>query len=107
MIKSISMGTQSNMKKGIVYLVQPAELVGCNRYKVGRSKHLDLRRVIEGYNKGTRFLVIIETYIKKLFRQQYVCVSGTEYFECEDECQARRLFFDTVYLGVCVRDCLT
>lgn len=36
---------------GIIYLIQPAELVGTNRYKIGCSKKDDLSRLTTGYKK--------------------------------------------------------
>tara|TARA_B110000495_G_C22801838_1_gene468400 strand:+ start:543 stop:746 length:204 start_codon:yes stop_codon:yes gene_type:complete len=45
---------------GIIYLVQPCELVGTNRYKIGMSSKTTLDRVIKGYRKGTRYLNIQE-----------------------------------------------
>mgnify|MGYP006090550431 CR=1 FL=1 len=43
--------------EGIIYLIQPAELVGTNRYKIGCSKKPNLDRVKKGYKKGTRYLI--------------------------------------------------
>ena len=38
---------------GIVYLIQPTELIGTDRYKVGCSLKDDLTRINTGYHKGT------------------------------------------------------
>lgn len=43
----------------IVYLIQPAKLVGTDRYKIGRSSKDDLSR-IKSYKSGSRYLNIIE-----------------------------------------------
>ena len=48
------------MTKGIIYLIQPSELVGTNRYKIGCSKDASLNRCINGYKKGTRYITIME-----------------------------------------------
>jgi hypothetical protein len=37
------------MDKGIIYLIQPAELIGTNRYKIGMSNKLNLDRCKTGY----------------------------------------------------------
>ena len=74
---------------GIIYLIQPAELVGTNRYKVGCSSKSTLDRVRTGYRKGSRYLHIcecekyleIETIIKKVFNIKFRLIAGTEYFE--------------------------
>jgi len=77
--------------RGSVYLVQPAELVGCTptRYKIGCSKYDDLKRILEGYRVGTRTLLVresikpfdLEDEIKKRFNAKFKLIAGTEYFE--------------------------
>jgi hypothetical protein len=75
--------------KGIIYFVQPAELLGTQRYKVGCSSKSHLQRCTSGYRSGTRYLLImeyaepfaIEKIIKKLFTSKYKLIAGTEYFE--------------------------
>ena len=75
--------------KGIVYLVQPAELVGTNRYKIGCSNQGDLRRLTGGYKKGTRYIEIRETpvpflvekMVKERFSQTFELIAGAEYFQ--------------------------
>jgi len=74
---------------GIIYLVQPAELVGTNRYKIGCSSKNDLSRCKNGYKKGTRYISImeclepfsIESQIKRLFEAKFKLIAGKEYFE--------------------------
>jgi len=46
--------------RGTIYLVQPAELVGTEHYKIGCSAKNDLERFKKGYKKGTRFIIIME-----------------------------------------------
>ena len=36
---------------GIIYLIQPKELIGTNRYKIGCSKKDDNSRLKNGYKK--------------------------------------------------------
>lgn len=52
--------------KGIIYFVQPAELVGTDRYKIGCSKKPKLDRCKNGYRNGTRYLSIMK-YVNILY----------------------------------------
>ena len=75
-----------------VYLLQPAVLVGTNRYKIGMSREEDLSR-IKSYKRGTRYLMIIgctdtldvERKLVKEFNSNYNLIAGHEYFEADDE----------------------
>ena len=77
------------MQKGVIYLVQPAELVGTHRYKVGCSKKPNLDRCKKGYKKGTRFIAImeckyplvIESELKKAFNKKFELIAGREYYK--------------------------
>jgi len=77
---------------GIVYLVQPAELVGTSRYKIGCSTKSSLDRIHSGYNLGTRYLCIIksdvpyelENKIKSEFNDKFTLISGRETFEGDE-----------------------
>jgi len=92
-----------NNEKGTVYLVQPAELVGTNRYKIGCSAKNDLERCKKGYKKGTRFMNIqecddpfgVERKLKIRFRAKFKLVAGKEYFEGNEE-DIKREFIDVV-----------
>ena len=74
---------------GTIYFVQPAELVGTNRFKIGCSSKNDLKRCKNGYKKGTRFLIImecaepfvLEQELKKAFNTKFTLLAGKEYFE--------------------------
>lgn len=89
--------------KGIIYLVQPAELVGSNKYKIGCSNKPSLHRFKNGYKKGTRYLyigevsnpMVLEKLIKDKFNTLFTRVAGYEFFEC-DEILARITFSQTV-----------
>jgi hypothetical protein len=73
---------------GIIYLIQPSELVGTNRYKIGMSKNPNLDRC-KSYKKGSRYLCImectepsvLELNIKQEFKKVFLLIAGTEYFE--------------------------
>ena len=81
------------MNKGIVYLIQPTELLQTNRYKVGCSNKPTLERCIKGYKKGSRYLLImecnnpliLERNIKDYFNSKYSLIAGAEYFEGNEE----------------------
>jgi hypothetical protein len=88
---------------GIIYLVQPAELVGTLHYKVGCSNDLDLKRIINGYKKGTRKIIImehktpfeIEKKIISKFKEKFNLIAGNEYFE-GDEKDMKKTFFNII-----------
>ena len=81
------------MNKGIVYLIQPAELVDTNRYKVGCSRNTKLKRITNDYKKGTRYILImecenpfeIEKNIKNTFNKKFKLIAGHEYFEGDEK----------------------
>lgn len=81
------------MNKGIIYLIQPAELIGTHRYKIGCSENTELDRVKKGYKKGTRYIIImecnnpfvLEKKIKNIFNEKFKLIAGYEYFEGEEE----------------------
>jgi hypothetical protein len=86
-----------------VYLVQPVELVGTNRYKIGMSSLGNLTRV-RSYKNGTRYLCIfekpnalaIEKNLKRAFNGRYKLIGGNEYFQADDESEMIDLFVSTV-----------
>ena len=86
---------------GIIYLVQPCELVGTNRYKFGCSSKPNLDRVRTGYKKGTRYLYIcecinpfgLERELKKLFVDNFSLIAGNEYFQ-GDEYEIKKIFIN-------------
>ncbi len=88
---------------GIVYLVQPAELVGTNRYKIGCSSKNDLSRCKNGYKTGTRYIHImectepfnIESVIKQVFNEKFKLIAGKEYYE-GNETDMKTTFFEIV-----------
>jgi hypothetical protein len=80
------------MDTGIVYLIQPTELIGTNRYKIGCSSKSTLNRCTTGYRSGTRFISIaecknpfsVEKKIKAIFNYKFTLVAGYEYFEGDE-----------------------
>jgi hypothetical protein len=86
----------------IVYLLQPAELVETDIYKVGHSLSEEIARCKNGYKKGTRYICIIkcndakmlETKIKNHFKIKFKLMVGQEYFRgTEFELQSEFLIF--------------
>jgi hypothetical protein len=75
--------------KGLLYLIQPAELVGTQRYKIGYSKNTDLDKFRRDYKKGSRFLDIYEyehspllvREIRSNFNNKFRLVAGRTYYE--------------------------
>ena len=70
-------------------MVQPAELVGTDRYKIGCSGNPSLDRCKKGYRQGTRYLHImecnnpfnLENTLKIKFNERFSLVAGKEYFK--------------------------
>jgi hypothetical protein len=78
-----------NNEKGLLYLIQPAELVGTSRYKIGYSRTNDLNKFRKDYKKGSRFLDIYEydhspllvREIRNNFNNKFKLVAGRTYYE--------------------------
>lgn len=74
-----------------VYLVQPATLVGTNRYKIGMSGKSSVSR-LSAYHVGTRLLAVNEcidvvkkeTELIRIFNSKFKLIAGHEYFVVED-----------------------
>ena len=90
---------------GIIYLIQPCELVETKRYKVGMSKNTSLDRVKNGYKKGSRYLCImevknpiqVEKNIIKVFNETYKNIAGKEYYQIDvEEKEMIKLFINIV-----------
>lgn len=79
------------MSTGIVYLIQPCELIKTNRYKIGMSRKTDLSRM-KAYKNGTRYIFIceckdalkLEKILIKAFNKKYTRIAGREYFEINE-----------------------
>jgi hypothetical protein len=80
------------MIRGIIYLIQPAVLVGTNKYKLGCSRSSTLNRCIKGYLKGSRYIsihecndpLIVEKILIKKFKVLFKLVAGNEHFEGDE-----------------------
>lgn len=76
---------------GIVYLIQPSQLIGTQRYKIGCSRDVNMVRCV-AYNKGTRYIYtaecnepfVVEKKIKEVFNKKFRLISGNEYYEGEE-----------------------
>lgn len=90
---------------GTLYFIQPAELVGTNRYKIGCSAKNDMIRC-KSYRVGTRYIMILECYnpfgvesiLKRRFESFFRRVAGKEYFE-GDEHEMLNIFYETYRLS--------
>jgi len=75
--------------KGLLYLIQPAELVGTQRYKIGYSKNNDIAKFRKDYKKGSRILDVYEyerapllvSEIRNSFNNKFKLVAGRTYYE--------------------------
>lgn len=89
--------------EGIVYLIQPSELVGTERYKLGCSGKSSTQR-LNAYKKGTRVLCVnlvkkpyfVEKKLKESFLQEFDVVAGNEYFITNDERKMYMKFHEIV-----------
>ena len=78
--------------KGIIYLIQPAELLGTNRFKIGCSTKSDLSRC-NSYKRGSRYICILECdeplklekQLKDKFNSIFTLIAGKEYFEGDEK----------------------
>lgn len=79
---------------GYVYLLQPAELVGTSRYKIGISSKDNLNR-LRSYGCGTRYIFFLECEdffgIERILKREFAMekeirlIKGKEYFEGEEK----------------------
>ena len=76
----------------IFYLIQPAELIGTMRFKIGYSKKSDFERIRKAYKMGTRYINVqevqnpfeIEKKLIELFNEKFKLIAGREYFEGDE-----------------------
>lgn len=90
---------------GYIYLLQPAELVGTDRYKLGISSKDNLNR-LKSYGLGTRYIffmecndyIFIETKLKEAFNKANCVklIKGKEYFQ-GPECDILKIFMKVIY----------
>lgn len=87
---------------GIIYLVQPCELIGTNRYKIGMSEKNNFSR-LKFYKAGSRYISIFESencaYVERRllyeFNNKFKKIAGREYFS-GDENEIITTFVTTV-----------
>jgi hypothetical protein len=92
-----------NNEKGTIYLIQPAELIGTDHYKIGCSAKNDFARCKKGYKKGTRYMDIrecddpfaVEREVKIRFNFKFNLVAGKEYFK-GNEADIKKEFNDVI-----------
>jgi len=92
------------MNKGIIYLIQPIELINTNIYKIGCSNKNNLDRCNNGYKKNSRYICImecnnpflLEKKLINIFINKFKLIKGKEYFE-GNEMDMLKIFFDIVY----------
>ena len=73
---------------GFVYLVQPVNLIGTNRFKIGCSEKLNLSR-LEAYLNDVVIICVfgvqsprdVEKNIKNVFNVKYKLCAGKEWYE--------------------------
>lgn len=86
---------------GYIYLLQPAELVGTDRYKIGISSKDNLNR-LKSYGGGTRYIffmecdnyLFVENKLKESFNKNklLICIKGKEYFKGPEEIIMKEFF---------------
>lgn len=93
---------QQNMSdnQGSVYFIQPAELVGTNRYKIGMSNKPTPERILKDYKNGTIPIIYrrcnsplqLEKLLKTTFGQNFPLCAGKEWFTIDDIEKAISIF---------------
>ena len=98
------MNNEEETEIGLVYMLQPCELLGTNRYKIGASGNSTVDRCQGGYKKGTRILFmiecvnpyVIEKRLKIEFNNKFELIAGNEYFK-GDEIKLKKSFRKIVF----------
>jgi hypothetical protein len=96
--------SSKGLEIGLVYMLQPCELLGTNRYKIGASRTSSISRCQDGYKKGSRILFMIECIdpymIEKIlikeFNNKFELIAGNEYFS-GNEIAMKRCFRQFVF----------
>jgi hypothetical protein len=81
-----------------IYLVQPEQLIGTSRYKIGKTENTNLKR-LKSYGKCIIYAVYtcrfnfntLETKLIRVFKQHFKLIAGNEYFE-GDICRMKNIF---------------
>jgi len=77
----------------MIYLIQPEELVGLNRYKIGFSGASNLYNISKKYGKKARYLAVMECYdaeslvreIKEILADQFTVITNTDCFSGDED----------------------
>jgi hypothetical protein len=77
------------MNEGLIYLIQPTELIGTGRYKIGYSRFPSIKRLKSGYAVDTIIYLAaacpnakdVETVLLRKFRLEFERVGQGEYFK--------------------------
>jgi len=89
---------------GIIYISQPCELIGTNRYKIGTCNKSTIDNCQNNLKKDSRILFIIEcinphvikSIVKKEFNKKFELIAGAHYFK-GDEIEIKKSFRDIVF----------
>ncbi len=97
-IENLTSKLQNNitLNTGLIYLIQPEELIGTYRYKFGYSEECSLKRIKSYGSKVKIYLTYssdkakeLESHILKLLSEKYVKIKN-EYFEIDDICNVKK-----------------
>ena len=93
---------------GMLYLIQPAELIGTDRYKIGCSNSPTLDRV-RSYRKGSLYLsikqvknpMVVEKQLIALFKEKFTLFVGNEYFRgnADEMIKVFDNFINTIFIS--------
>lgn len=91
------------MTGGYVYFVQPAELVGTDRYTIGCGGADNYSKIAENYHENTRRLIIVgcenpfvlKKKLLKAFANRFEVIAGNDFFK-GDETDMKKLFNNVV-----------
>ena len=89
---------------GLLYFVQPTELIGTSRFKIGRSSKNSFKR-LHSYRKGTRIILtascddhkVVEAELIDAFNSEFTLIAGNEFFHGKEEDMVA--LFKTVIAG--------
>jgi hypothetical protein len=94
-----------NNEEGVVYLIQPADLVGTDLYEIGCSENTFLERYEKCYKQGTRFIskwkcddpFAVKDVVRTYFITKFNLIEYKDYFE-GNEADIKKAFNDIVVL---------
>ena len=94
-----------NHEEGVVYLIQPADLVGTDLYEIGCSENKFLEGYKKCYKQGTRFIskcecndpFAVKDVVRTYFITKFNLLEDKDYFE-GNEADIIKAFNDIVVL---------